>query len=106
MRTPRFVEYAEVVPVVRAFCPYGSTTREGSGPGAPETAHPGPWGGAPAGPAATGGEIRVKHRDGDIALLVIRTKPTAMPGVGFVTADMAVRPAGGPRAGRRAVQDA
>ncbi|MFF4789670.1 serine/threonine-protein kinase [Streptomyces sp. NPDC001276] len=39
---------------------------------------------------AAGSEICVKHPSGDIALLVIQVKSTAMPEIGFVTADMTV----------------
>ncbi|OWA12727.1 serine/threonine protein kinase [Streptomyces sp. CS159] len=44
--------------------------------------------------ASAGSEICVKHRNGDIALLVIQTKSTAMPEIGFLTFDMTVWPAG------------
>jgi serine/threonine protein kinase len=40
--------------------------------------------------AANGSEICVKHPSGDIALLVIQVKSTALPEIGFVTADMTV----------------
>ncbi|MFD3479111.1 serine/threonine-protein kinase [Streptomyces sp. NPDC058695] len=40
--------------------------------------------------AASGTEICVRHRNGDIALLVIETKSTAMPDIAFVSADMTV----------------
>jgi eukaryotic-like serine/threonine-protein kinase len=43
--------------------------------------------------ASAGSEICVKHRNGDIALLVIQTKSTAMPDIGFLTFDMTVWPA-------------
>ncbi|MFJ2303482.1 serine/threonine-protein kinase [Streptomyces sp. NPDC087787] len=39
---------------------------------------------------ASGSEICVKHSSGDIALLVIQVKSTAMPKIAFVTADMTV----------------
>ncbi|MFD5059656.1 hypothetical protein [Streptomyces sp. NPDC058394] len=42
----------------------------------------------PLAAAASGSEICVRHRNGDIALLVIVTKSTAMPDGAFVTADM------------------
>lgn len=44
----------------------------------------------PLAAAASGSEICVRHRNGDIALLVIVTKATAMPDGAFVTADMTV----------------
>ncbi|MET7785017.1 serine/threonine-protein kinase [Streptomyces sp900116325] len=44
----------------------------------------------PLAAAASGSEICVRHRNGDIALLVIVTKATAMPEGAFVTADMTV----------------
>ncbi|MFE0818846.1 protein kinase [Streptomyces sp. NPDC058847] len=44
----------------------------------------------PLAAAAAGTEICVKHRDGDIVLLVLQVKSTAMPEYGFVTADMTV----------------
>lgn len=46
----------------------------------------------PLAAAAAGSEICVKHPSGDIALLVIQVKSTALPasGVSFVTADMTV----------------
>ncbi|MFD5654461.1 serine/threonine-protein kinase [Streptomyces sp. NPDC127039] len=44
---------------------------------------------------AAGSEICVKHRNGDIALMVIQTKSTALPDVGFVTMDLTVWPAAG-----------
>ena len=44
----------------------------------------------PLAAAASGSEICVQHRNGDIALLVIVTKATAMPENAFVTADMTV----------------
>ncbi|MGW4818784.1 serine/threonine-protein kinase [Streptomyces sp. NPDC004227] len=40
--------------------------------------------------AASGSEICVKHPSGDIALLVLLVKSTAMPKIAFVTADMTV----------------
>ncbi|WP_395574109.1 protein kinase [Streptomyces sp. BK79] len=40
--------------------------------------------------ASAGTEICVKRRDGDIVLLVLQVKSTAMPDIGFVTADMTV----------------
>ncbi|MEU7210070.1 protein kinase [Streptomyces sp. NPDC044989] len=39
---------------------------------------------------AAGTEICVRHRNGDIALLVVQVKSTAMPELGFVTADLTV----------------
>ncbi|WP_328561097.1 serine/threonine-protein kinase [Streptomyces coelicoflavus] len=39
---------------------------------------------------AAGTEICVRHRNGDIALLVVQVKSTAMPDLGFVTADLTV----------------
>lgn len=42
---------------------------------------------------AAGSEICVKHRNGDIALMVIETKSTAMPDIGFVATDLTVWPA-------------
>ncbi|MFE9862535.1 serine/threonine-protein kinase [Streptomyces sp. NPDC005506] len=44
----------------------------------------------PLAAAAMGSEICVQHRNGDVALLVIVTKSTAMPDSAFVTADMTV----------------
>ncbi|MET7494832.1 serine/threonine-protein kinase [Streptomyces sp900116325] len=44
----------------------------------------------PLAAAASGSEICVQHRNGDIALLVIVTKSTAMPESAFLTADMTV----------------
>lgn len=44
---------------------------------------------------AAGSEICVKHRNGDIALLVIQVKSTAMREDGFLTFDMTVWPAAG-----------
>ncbi|MFF8680132.1 serine/threonine-protein kinase [Streptomyces sp. NPDC015237] len=44
----------------------------------------------PLAAAAAGSEICVKHRNGDIVLLVVQVKSTAMPDSGFVTADMTV----------------
>ncbi|WP_406371759.1 serine/threonine protein kinase [Streptomyces sp. NBC_01550] len=44
----------------------------------------------PLAAAAMGSEICVQHRNGDVALLVIVTKSTAMPDIAFVTADMTV----------------
>ncbi|MZD07242.1 protein kinase [Streptomyces sp. SID5785] len=44
----------------------------------------------PLAAAAGGTEICVKHRSGDIAVLVLQTKSTAMPDIAFVTADMTV----------------
>ncbi|MGW0954808.1 serine/threonine-protein kinase [Streptomyces sp. NPDC002545] len=44
----------------------------------------------PLAAAAAGSEICVKHPSGDIALLVIQVKSTALPEIGFVTADMTV----------------
>ncbi|WP_211285523.1 serine/threonine-protein kinase [Streptomyces thermovulgaris] len=40
--------------------------------------------------AASGSEICVKHPSGDIALLVIETKSTALPEVGFIVTDLTV----------------
>ncbi|CAM5735160.1 Serine/threonine protein kinase OS=Streptomyces tendae OX=1932 GN=GUR47_26865 PE=4 SV=1 [Streptomyces tendae] len=42
---------------------------------------------------AAGSEICVKHRNGDIALMVIETKSTALPDIGFLTTDLTVWPA-------------
>ncbi|MFD9434078.1 protein kinase [Streptomyces sp. NPDC060002] len=44
----------------------------------------------PLAAAAAGSEICVKHPSGDIALLVIQVKSTALPDNAFVTADMTV----------------
>ncbi|ATL31532.1 serine/threonine-protein kinase [Streptomyces formicae] len=44
----------------------------------------------PLAAAAAGSEICVKHRNGDIALLVVQVKSTAVPDIGFLTADMTV----------------
>lgn len=44
----------------------------------------------PLAAAAAGSEICVKHASGDIALLVIQVKSTALPDIAFVTADMTV----------------
>ncbi|WP_081236152.1 serine/threonine-protein kinase [Streptomyces viridosporus] len=44
----------------------------------------------PLAAAAAGSEICVKNRQGDIALLVVQVKSTAMPDIGFLTADMTV----------------
>jgi hypothetical protein len=44
----------------------------------------------PLAAAASGTEICVRRRNGDIALLVIQTKSTAMPDIAFVSADMTV----------------
>ncbi|MFF3791163.1 serine/threonine-protein kinase [Streptomyces sp. NPDC001981] len=44
----------------------------------------------PLAAAAMGSEICVQNRNGDVALLVIVTKSTAMPDIAFVTADMTV----------------
>jgi hypothetical protein len=47
----------------------------------------------PLAAAANGSEICVKNRSGDIALLVIQTKSTALwdkPGISFMTADMTI----------------
>ncbi|MFE4647406.1 serine/threonine-protein kinase [Streptomyces sp. NPDC056707] len=44
----------------------------------------------PLAAATMGSEICVQHRNGDVALLVIVTKSTAMPDIAFVTADMTV----------------
>ncbi|MFI7009000.1 serine/threonine-protein kinase [Streptomyces sp. NPDC050145] len=40
--------------------------------------------------AANGTEICVKHRSGDVGVLVLQTKSTAMPDIAFVTADLTV----------------
>jgi serine/threonine protein kinase len=40
--------------------------------------------------AASGSEICVKHSDGDIALLVIQTKSTALPELAFLQLDMTI----------------
>ncbi|MFF1358439.1 serine/threonine-protein kinase [Streptomyces sp. NPDC058297] len=42
----------------------------------------------PLAAAASGTEICVRHRNGDIALLVIQTKSTAMPDIAFLSTDM------------------
>ncbi|TDT32240.1 serine/threonine protein kinase [Streptomyces sp. BK208] len=42
---------------------------------------------------AAGSEICVKHRNGDIALMVIEVKSTALPDIGFLTTDLTVWPA-------------
>jgi hypothetical protein len=39
---------------------------------------------------AAGSEICIKHPSGDIALLVIQVKSTALPEISFVTADLTV----------------
>ncbi|MFE1034869.1 protein kinase [Streptomyces sp. NPDC058807] len=44
----------------------------------------------PLAAVAAGSEICVRHRNGDIALLVVQTKSTAMPDLAFLTADMTV----------------
>ncbi|MFD7401981.1 serine/threonine-protein kinase [Streptomyces sp. NPDC059866] len=44
----------------------------------------------PLAAAANGSEICVKHSSGDIALLVIQTKSTALPHIAFVTGDMTI----------------
>ncbi|NHI08968.1 serine-threonine protein kinase [Streptomyces sp. KO7888] len=44
----------------------------------------------PLAAAAAGTEICVRHRNGDIALLVVQVKSTAMPDLGFVMADLTV----------------
>ncbi|WP_276314584.1 serine/threonine-protein kinase [Streptomyces sp. AcE210] len=44
----------------------------------------------PLAAAASGTEICVRHRNGDIALLVIQTKSTAMPDIAFLSMDMTV----------------
>ncbi|WP_314224145.1 serine/threonine-protein kinase [Streptomyces zaehneri] len=44
----------------------------------------------PLAAAAAGSEICVRHPSGDIALLVIQVKSTALPDIAFVTADMTV----------------
>ena len=43
--------------------------------------------------AAAGSEFCVKHPSGDIALLTIQVKSTAVPKIGFVSVDMTVWPA-------------
>ncbi|MGK5629373.1 serine/threonine-protein kinase [Streptomyces sp. URMC 123] len=48
----------------------------------------------PLAAAAAGSEICVKHSSGDIALLVVQTKSTALPKIAFMTADMTVWRAG------------
>ncbi|MFD3379131.1 MULTISPECIES: serine/threonine-protein kinase [unclassified Streptomyces] len=40
--------------------------------------------------AAAGSEICIKHPSGDIALLVLQVKSTALPEIGFVTGDLTV----------------
>ncbi|MFI6808300.1 serine/threonine-protein kinase [Streptomyces luteogriseus] len=40
--------------------------------------------------AAAGSEICVKHRNGDIALLVLQTKSTALPDIAFLQLDMTI----------------
>ncbi|MET7651089.1 MULTISPECIES: serine/threonine-protein kinase [unclassified Streptomyces] len=44
----------------------------------------------PLAAAAAGSEICVKHPSGDIALLVVQVKSTALPDIAFLTADMTV----------------
>ncbi|MEU7581471.1 serine/threonine-protein kinase [Streptomyces sp. NPDC041068] len=44
----------------------------------------------PLAAAAAGSEICVKHRNGDIALLSLQVKSTAMPDIAFLTTDMTV----------------
>jgi eukaryotic-like serine/threonine-protein kinase len=44
----------------------------------------------PLAAAANGSEICIKHSSGDIALLVIQTKSTALPNIAFVTGDMTI----------------
>lgn len=44
----------------------------------------------PLAAAANGSEICIKHSSGDIALLVIQTKSTALPHIAFVTGDMTI----------------
>lgn len=44
----------------------------------------------PLAAASAGTEICAKHRNGDIMLLVVQVKSTALPDSGFVTADMTV----------------
>ncbi|MER5989393.1 serine/threonine-protein kinase [Streptomyces viridosporus] len=44
----------------------------------------------PLAAVAAGSEICVKNRQGDIALLVVQVKSTALPDIGFLTADMTV----------------
>ncbi|WP_399886207.1 protein kinase [Streptomyces sp. BBFR51] len=44
----------------------------------------------PLAAASAGTEICVRHRNGDIALLVLQVKSTAMPEAAFVTADMTI----------------
>ncbi|MCT7352774.1 protein kinase [Streptomyces sp. 15-116A] len=48
----------------------------------------------PLAAAAAGSEICIKRRDGDLALMVIEVKSTAMPDIAFITADMTVWRAG------------
>ncbi|WP_062649091.1 serine/threonine-protein kinase [Streptomyces maremycinicus] len=48
----------------------------------------------PLAAAAAGSEICVRHPSGDIALLVIQVKSTALPDIAFLTADMTVWRAG------------
>ncbi|WP_077798049.1 serine/threonine-protein kinase [Streptomyces sp. JHA26] len=48
----------------------------------------------PLAAASAGSEICVRHRNGDIALMVVQTKSTAMPEMGFLTFDLTVWPAG------------
>ncbi|WP_420710796.1 hypothetical protein [Streptomyces sp. NRRL S-146] len=40
--------------------------------------------------AAAGSEICVKHQNGDIALLVLQTKSTALPDIAFLQLDMTI----------------
>ncbi|QNS04394.1 serine/threonine-protein kinase [Streptomyces xanthii] len=44
----------------------------------------------PLAASANGTEICVKHRSGDVGVLVLQTKSTAMPDIAFVTADLTV----------------
>ncbi len=44
----------------------------------------------PLAAAAKGSEICIRHSSGDIALLVIETKSTALPKIAFVTGDMTI----------------
>ncbi|WP_109035420.1 serine/threonine-protein kinase [Streptomyces rubrogriseus] len=48
----------------------------------------------PLAASAAGTEICVRHRSGDIALMVIQTKSTAVPDIGFLDVDLTVWPAG------------
>ncbi|MFD5281840.1 serine/threonine-protein kinase [Streptomyces rubrogriseus] len=48
----------------------------------------------PLAASAAGTEICVRHRSGDIALMVIQTKSTAVPDIGFLDVDLTVWPTG------------